>query len=245
MNILKEIEKELNLIAMNLEIENNDNNKLAALITEIRNNKTEGVITLEDGKTYTKVDYRLRKAREAFGFDLNIITNIVSNTGQEVVVRCEIQLFDARVNAFRTVATGTAVESRDKNVFNRFSYVEIAETSAIGRALANLGLFGNEYASANEITIAKAQQEAAKQEPRLITRTSKAKPDPEPEVKIDNRLISGVELSDLEQTLKKTQIEKELVLKQFNKTDLKDLTKDEYKEALKKIRFIEDENCPI
>jgi hypothetical protein len=244
MNILKEIQNELNLIAMNLEIENNDNNKLAALITEIRNNKTEGVITLEDGKTYTKVDYRLRKAREAFGFDLNIITNIVSNTGQEVVMKCEIQLFDSRVNQFRTVATGTAVEARDKNVFNRFSYVEIAETSAIGRALANLGLFGNEYASANEITVAKAQQEAVKQEPKIITKTSKAAKH-EPEIKVNNNPISGIEIEHLEQVLKKTQIEKGLVLQQFNKTELKDLTKDEYKSALEKIRFIEDENCPI
>jgi hypothetical protein len=240
--LLNAIENELN----ELSIELDDNNKLSALITEIRNNKTDGVITFEDGKTYTKVDYRLRKAREVFGFDINIITNIISNTGHEVVMRAEIQYFDKRLNAFRTVATGTSSEARDKSVFNRFSYIEIAETSAIGRALANLGLFGNEYASANEITVAKTQQEAAKneskQDTKLITKTSKKA---EPEIKVNNNPISSIELQHLQQLLKKSQIEEILVLQQFNKGDLKDLTKDEYKLALQKIQYIQDEECPI
>jgi len=47
--------------------------KLSELIKEIQNNKTEGVVTLENGQTYTKVDYRLKKAREKFGFDLSVI----------------------------------------------------------------------------------------------------------------------------------------------------------------------------
>lgn len=251
-HLITELKKHFNLINEEVVEETkeevkqlNNNEKLANLINEIRNNKTDGVITFEDGKTYTKVDYRLRKAREVFGFDINIITNIISNTGHEVVMRAEIQFYDTRLNCFRTVATGTSSEARDKSVFNRFSYIEIAETSAIGRALANLGLFGNEYASANEITVAKTQQEAAKtetKENKLITKTSKKA---EPEIKVNNNPISSIELQHLQQLLKKSQIEEILVLQQFNKGDLKDLTKDEYKLALQKIQYIQDEECPI
>jgi hypothetical protein len=42
---------------------------------------------------------------------------------------------------------------------NMTSALEVAETSAIGRALANLGLMGGEYASSNEVFDAVANQQ--------------------------------------------------------------------------------------
>ena len=59
----------------------------------------------------------------------------------------------------RTVAIGHAEERRDANKINRTSALEVCETSAIGRALAALGYAGSEYASADEVINAIAQQQ--------------------------------------------------------------------------------------
>jgi N-acetylglucosamine kinase-like BadF-type ATPase len=49
-------------------------------------------------------------------------------------------------------ATGLAHEVRDSTNINKTSHVENCETSAIGRALAALGLAGTEYASGDEVS---------------------------------------------------------------------------------------------
>ena len=125
------------------------NSKLSELITEIQNNKTEGVITYENGNTYTKVDYRIKKAREVFGFDIRIINSIIHRDDREVVVECNIYI--KQNEGWDLVQNAHAHEVRDASYLNTYNYIEIAETSAMGRALAGLGLFGNEFASHNEI----------------------------------------------------------------------------------------------
>jgi hypothetical protein len=66
------------------------------------------------------------------------------------------------------VGKGHAEEIRNAGPVNRTSAIENCETSAIGRALANIGLAGNEYASAFEMENipnkekAKASQDKAK-----------------------------------------------------------------------------------
>ena len=57
-----------------------------------------------------------------------------------------------------TVATGIAEEKRGSTQINRTSALENCETSAIGRALAAAGYGGEEYASADEVANAIAQQ---------------------------------------------------------------------------------------
>ena len=54
----------------------------------------------------------------------------------------------------RPISTGIAEEIRGSSNVNRTSAIENGETSAIGRALANLGLAGGEYASDFEIEVA-------------------------------------------------------------------------------------------
>ena len=46
------------------------------------------------------------------------------------------------------MAVGTAEELRDSSMINKTSAVENAETSSVGRMLANLGLHGGSYACA-------------------------------------------------------------------------------------------------
>jgi hypothetical protein len=125
------------------------NSKLSDLIKEIQENKTEGVIKYENGNTYTKVDYRIKKAREVFGFDIRIINSIVHRDDREVIVECNVYL--KQEGQWDLVQNGHAHEVRDSSFMNTHNYVEIAETSAMGRALGGLGLFGNEFASHNEM----------------------------------------------------------------------------------------------
>ena len=60
----------------------------------------------------------------------------------------------------RVVATGHAHEERSSSHINKTSYVENCETSAIGRALAMMGIgIDTSIASANEVQDAIAKQE--------------------------------------------------------------------------------------
>lgn len=55
-------------------------------------------------------------------------------------------------------ATGHAMEKESSSFINKTSYVEVAETSAVGRALAFLGFAGVEIASADEVVNAMNNQ---------------------------------------------------------------------------------------
>jgi hypothetical protein len=84
--------------------------------------------------------------RKHHGTDFGVDTSILVNDGQKVVVKAIITDKDGR-----TVGAGMAEEIRGQGLVNTTSALENAETSAIGRALASLGLAGGEYASANEM----------------------------------------------------------------------------------------------
>ena len=56
-------------------------------------------------------------------------------------------------------ATGHALEDRRSSFINKTSHIENAETSAVGRALGNLGIgIDNSVASAEEVEMAIALQ---------------------------------------------------------------------------------------
>ena len=76
-------------------------------------------------------------------------------------------VFVARIvdPAGKVVAVGHAEERRDANKINRTSALEVCETSAIGRALASAGYAGSEYASADEVINAIAQQQRPTRKP--------------------------------------------------------------------------------
>lgn len=114
--------------------------------------KTMPTIDIE-GKAYTTVANRINVFRKFFP-DYSIATNIISDDDIKVVVQTKITTPNNIV-----IATGLAEEFRGKNIINTTSALENAETSSIGRALACLSLGGSEYASANELENALAQQE--------------------------------------------------------------------------------------
>jgi len=108
-------------------------------------NRTHGV-TQRGGKKYTEVFVRVEAFRKAFGTDHGINTEILTDDGKRVVVKASITN-----NAGMVVGSGMAEEIRGQGNVNKTSALENAETSAIGRALASIGLHGGTYASLNEI----------------------------------------------------------------------------------------------
>lgn len=100
------------------------------------------------GKRYSTVATRVELFRRWFGDDLGVETEIVSLgkvKGEPVVVRAIIRRGD------RIVSTGHAAEVIGSTNINATSALENCETSAIGRALAGLGLHGGEMASLEEL----------------------------------------------------------------------------------------------
>jgi hypothetical protein len=108
-------------------------------------NKDTGIVNIH-GKEYQTVAYRVGKFRETHGLDLSLTTEIVSRDSDCVVMRATIASETGRV-----LATGHSEEYRASSTINKTSALENAETSAIGRALAALGLGGTEFASADEV----------------------------------------------------------------------------------------------
>lgn len=114
--------------------------------------KDTGIVNIH-GKQYETVALRVRKFREIHSFDLSIVTEICSRDDECVVMKATISNAEGRV-----LATGHSEEYRRASTINKTSALENAETSAIGRALAALGLGGTEFATADEVANAISQQ---------------------------------------------------------------------------------------
>ena len=114
--------------------------------------KDTGIVNIH-GKEYKTVAKRVDEFRKEHGTKLAIITSIVSIDEKMVVMKAEISDENLRV-----IATGFAEENRQASQINRTSALENCETSAIGRALANVWLGGCEYASADDVPNAINQQ---------------------------------------------------------------------------------------
>ena len=123
-----------------------------ALIAEL--NDTHGV-RQKGGKKYTQVVHRMEAFRQVHGTDFGVDTHILVDDGQRVVVKAKITNMDGAV-----IGSGMAEEIRGQGNVNKTSALENCETSAIGRALASLGLAGGEYASANEMDGVGRKEEA-------------------------------------------------------------------------------------
>ena len=137
------------------------NKLLDAMDLSAELHKSHG-IAQRGGKKYTQVVHRMEAFRRTFGLELGVDTEIAVDDGQRVVVKARILDIEGR-----TIGSGYAEEIRGQGHVNHTSALENAETSAIGRALASIGLAGGEYASANEMdgvqrkTVASSEKKAA------------------------------------------------------------------------------------
>lgn len=108
-------------------------------------------VPMKGGKSYVMVKDRIEIFRQHFGDEYGIDTNVIFNegfdSGAPVLAKASIR----HVQSAAVVASGWAVEFVGSTKLTDASPVEVAETSAIGRALACFGLHGGEYASLNEM----------------------------------------------------------------------------------------------
>jgi hypothetical protein len=134
-----------------------------AIIEAVRGQNAKG-IAVRNGKKYTSVAVRNEVVRRHLGDGIGTETEIVqwaTAKGEPIVVKATIR----RTSDGAVLATGYAEEIRGQGNVNTTSALENAETSAIGRALANLGFNGGEFASVDELDAVERKREAMKEKP--------------------------------------------------------------------------------
>jgi len=123
------------------------------------------------GKEYVEVNERIKFFRLEDKYNgWSLSTEVVHLDENSCVIRATICNSDGMV-----IATGFAQEDKSSSYINKTSYVENCETSAWGRALANLGIgIDTSIASSNEVAIAIAKQNSKPQAQASTTPTLKS-----------------------------------------------------------------------
>ncbi len=114
------------------------------------------------GKEYYTVPERVKQAHAENAFD-SLETNIVKDNDKEVVFKATVVI---KGRAF----TGTSASNKNKNSIEGQNPYEVAETSAIGRALGFAG-FGltDTIASADEIVKTEGTKKESKESTETFT----------------------------------------------------------------------------
>jgi hypothetical protein len=122
------------------------------------------------GKQYVEVNERIKFFRQEEQYkNWSLITEFTVLDEGQCVCRASIVDADNRI-----ISVGHAHEVQGSSNINKTSYVENCETSAIGRALAMLGIgIDTSIASANEVSDAIAKQDTAA--PAELTKSDKVK----------------------------------------------------------------------
>lgn len=122
-----------------------------------RVNESINTIDIGRGKQYAVVAERVKAFRQLQANGA-IETEIIGSNENEVTVKASI-----RDNEGKLLATGTAHEVKGAGMVNKTSWVENCETSAVGRALAFVGIgIEGEIASAEEMVNAETEATKAK-----------------------------------------------------------------------------------
>ena len=153
---------------------------------------SKGIVNLH-GKAYKTVVLRVNEFREKCSIQdgWGISTRLLHDDAERVVVQAWVYDPGGRV-----VGSGLAEEYRNASKINRTSAMEVAETSAIGRALASIGLGGEEYCSADELLNALEQQKSTETAPAATENDSG--PDPVMDTDDDPDEVSGDSEQDSE-----------------------------------------------
>lgn len=106
------------------------------------------------GKKYLEVKHRITVLRQTYGLEIGIDTELLH--ADDKYVRVGAKITDA---AGRVIGSGLAEELRGSSGVTTTSAIEVCETSAIGRAASSVGLHGGEYASLNEVEIARSHEQ--------------------------------------------------------------------------------------
>ena len=110
------------------------------------------------GKQYVEVNERLKHFRSKYGNNWSLVSDVVEITENRCVIKATI--LDEQG---KEIATGIAYEKEGSSFINKTSFVENCETSAWGRALANLGIgIDTSVASSDEVANAIKNQKTLK-----------------------------------------------------------------------------------
>ena len=135
------------------------------------------------GKEYVEVKERVKYFRQEKKYENWTIATEFPVLDSEQAV-CKATIAD---DAQRVIATGHAHEIQSNGNINRTSYIENCETSAVGRALAIMGIgVDDSMASAGEVADAIHQQE------KLSKPKSKAKPNTEERANIMDSAVGYI-----------------------------------------------------
>ena len=209
------------------------------------------------GKQYLQVVHRVNLFRYHYGMAYTIDTEILADDGKRVLMVAYVNDNDGRV-----VGKGHAEEIRNAGPVNRTSAIENCETSAIGRALANIGLAGNEYASAFEMgnienkekaKVSQEQLEASKKKVDAIKKQVEEQPvdkvvEPHPEDLLMIETTAEILLESLEGSsldgLRKNWASNKEVLESWKDQhpEIYERVEKAYKEKAEKLKKAEKEN---
>jgi hypothetical protein len=140
---------------------------------------------------YVMVKTRLQYFRKHYE-NASIDTDHVFFDGKSIMCKTTIHV-DGKL-----VATGMAHEEKSKNNINATSFVEVCETSAVGRALGMMGIgITNSVATYDEVKNAIAQQEANAKADELMQYKAES---------LSAKLIMSIEAEDAEGV---TEVEKD------------------------------------
>lgn len=145
-----------------------------------------------DPSKYTEVKDRLKWYKED-NPDYRIVTEVVTTTDNlsDVIVKAYIYKNAEDQEKGLVHATGLAEELRDAGFINATSHVENCETSAIGRALANLDYHGSDKRPSKEEMDKVQRTKQAKEKPK-----EKPKPESKSEPKGDDDYMDKIESFD-------------------------------------------------
>lgn len=168
------------------------------------------------GKAYVQVNTRVVAFRKLFPMGC-ITTDIVSLQDGVVVMKATV------MDELGTVlGTGYAYEKETSSFINKTSYIENCETSAVGRALAMVGIGTDaSMCSAEELVNAITNQN----KPDVKQDNKKAEP---PQKKIENSVISEVKVKALLARCDKEGVDPAKILKLYKVNSIADLTEVKY-----------------
>ena len=121
--------------------------KLIKTINDFKKSLNGKTVSIH-GKEYATVALRLAIARRNLGASLDIVTKVIHHDDKQILMQASIYIDG------KHVSDGTAHEIKAASKMHQSSYVELSETSAVGRALALAGLINDSVASAEEVSLA-------------------------------------------------------------------------------------------